>query len=85
MSRRLPVLRTDEEAEKFLERDLTDYISAENFAPFQFEFKPKQKSINLRISEELLNAVRASAERQGIPYQRFIRQTLERAVTQRKG
>jgi len=85
MSRRLPVLRSDEEAEKFLERDLTDYISAENFAPFQFEFKPKQKSINLRISEELLNAVRASAERQGIPYQRFIRQTLERAVTQRKG
>ena len=85
MSRRLPVLRTDEEAEKFLERDLTDYISAENFAPFQFEFKPKQKSINLRISGELLNAVRASAERQGIPYQRFIRQTLERAVTQRKG
>ena len=63
-----------------LDRDLSDYISAENFAPFQFEFRPKQKSVNLRISEELLNAVRAVAHRRGIPYQRYIRQTLEAAL-----
>jgi len=63
-----------------LDQDLSDYISAENFAPFQFEFKPKQKSVNLRISEELLNAVRAVARRIGIPYQRYILQTLEAAL-----
>jgi predicted DNA binding CopG/RHH family protein len=80
MSKKLPVFKTDREAETFLDQDLSDYLSAENFAPFQFEFKPKQKSVNLRISEELLNAVRAVAHRRGIPYQRYIRQTLEASL-----
>jgi predicted DNA binding CopG/RHH family protein len=80
MSRKLPAFKSDKEAEKFLEQDLSDYISADNFAPFQFEFRPKQKSVNLRISVELLNAVRAVAHRRGIPYQRYIRQTLEAAL-----
>jgi predicted DNA binding CopG/RHH family protein len=80
MSKKLPVFKSDKEAENFLDQDLSDYISAENFAPFQFEFRPKQKSVNLRISEELLNAVRAVAHRHGIPYQRYIRQTLEASL-----
>lgn len=80
MSKKLPVFKTDREAENFLDQDLSDYLSAENFASFQFEFKPKQKSVNLRISEELLNAVRAVAHRRGIPYQRYIRQTLEASL-----
>ncbi|MGE0525293.1 MAG: CopG family antitoxin, partial [Variibacter sp.] len=67
-----------------LEQDLTDYLHAENFKPVRFEFLPKEKSINLRLSEDLLTAVRARAKSQGIPYQRYIRQTLERAVTARK-
>ncbi|MGB8683874.1 MAG: BrnA antitoxin family protein [Candidatus Binatus sp.] len=84
MSKKLPAFKSDKEAEKFLDQDLSDYISAENFAPFQFEFKPKQKSVNLRISEELLNAVRAVAHRRGIPYQRYIRQTLEASLQSKK-
>ena len=80
MSKKLPAFKNDKEAEDFLDQDLSDYISAENFAPFQFEFRPKQKSVNLRISEELLNAVRAVAHRRGIPYQRYIRQTLEASL-----
>jgi predicted DNA binding CopG/RHH family protein len=80
MSKKLPVFKNDKEAENFLDQDLSDYISVGNFAPFQFEFRPKQKSVNLRISEELLNAVRAVAHRKGIPYQRYIRQTLEASL-----
>ena len=80
MSKKFPVLKTDEEAEAFLEQDLTDYISAENFAPYRYEFRPKEKSVNLRISEGLLDAVRSRAQTEGIPYQRYIRQTLETAV-----
>jgi len=80
MSKKLPVFKRDKEAVTFLDQDLSEYISAENFAPLQFEFRPKQKSVNLRISEELLNAVRAVAHRRGIPYQRYIRQTLEAAL-----
>lgn len=83
MSKKLPVFKTDKEAEDFLDQDLSDYISSENFAPFQFEYRPKQKSINLRISEELLSAVRSEARRRGIPYQRYIRQALEAAVRRR--
>ncbi len=83
MSKKLPAFKSDEQAEKFLERDLSDYISTDNLVPFPFEYRPKQKSINLRISEELLNAVRKEARRRGIPYQRYIRQTLEAAVSRR--
>jgi predicted DNA binding CopG/RHH family protein len=80
MSKKLPVFKIDKEAEDFLEKDLSDYISAENLALFPFEYRPKQKSINLRISEELLSAVRAEARRRRIPYQRYIRQALEASL-----
>ena len=83
MKRKVPVMTTDEEAEAFLAQDLSD-LDFSQFKPMRFEFMPKEKSINLRISEDLLNAVRDRAKRQGIPYQRYIRQTLERAVTARK-
>jgi predicted DNA binding CopG/RHH family protein len=83
MKRKVPKFKTDEEAEAFLEQDLSD-LDFSQFKPLRFEFQPKQKSLNLRISEELLDAVRKNAKRQGIPYQRYIRQALERAVMQRK-
>jgi predicted DNA binding CopG/RHH family protein len=80
MRKKFPVLKTDEEAEAFLAQDLSDYLHSGNFAPYRFEFQPKEKSVNLRISEDLLKAVQASAKRKGIPYQRYIRQALERAL-----
>jgi predicted DNA binding CopG/RHH family protein len=87
MKKKFPVLKTDKEAEAFLERDLSDYLHADNFKSAQwmrFEFEPKEKSLNLRISQGLLDAVRKNAKRAGIPYQRYIRQALERAVLERK-
>lgn len=83
MKRKVPRFKTDEEAEAFLEQDLSD-LDFSQFKPIRFEFKPKQKSLNLRISEELLDAVRKNAKREGIPYQRYIRRALERAVMERK-
>jgi predicted DNA binding CopG/RHH family protein len=80
MKKRLPTLKSDEEAEAFLGRDLSAYLTAENFADQRFEYRPKGESINLRLSRELLTAVRSSARRSGMPYQRFIRLALERAV-----
>jgi predicted DNA binding CopG/RHH family protein len=84
MSKKLPALRNDNHAGELLDKDLSDYISAENLEPFPFEYRPKQKSVNLRISDELLKAVRAAASRRGIPYQRYIRQALELALRQRE-
>ncbi len=84
MLKKLPALKSDKQAEKLLDKDLSDYISAENLEPFLFEYRPKQKSVNLRISDDLLKAVRAAARRRGIPYQRYIRQALELALRQRE-
>jgi predicted DNA binding CopG/RHH family protein len=83
MSRKLPALPSDEAAEALLKRDLSTYITADNLEPFPFEFRPKAKSINLRISGELLGEVQAAARRRGIPYQRFIRQVLEASLRRR--
>ncbi len=79
MKRKVPRFKTDEELEAFLEQDLSD-LDFSQFKPVHFEFQPKTKSINLRLSEALLNGIRDRAKREGIPYQRFIRQTLERAL-----
>lgn len=82
MSKRVPRLRTDDEAEKLLEKDLSDYIDPKHMVPLRFEFENKNKAINIRLSEGLLNAIQDKARDEGIPYQRFIRMTLERAVQQ---
>ena len=81
MKKKVPHFKSDEEAEAFLDQDITDYLHAGNFKPMHFEIRPKEKSINLRLSEGLLDAVRENAKREGVPYQRFIRHVLERAVT----
>jgi len=80
MNRPLPKLMTDESAETFIaESDLTEY-DLSGLKPVRFEFQPKGKSITMRLSEPLLEAIKKEAERSGIPYQRFIRQALENAV-----
>ena len=81
----IPKLMTDEQAEEFVEKaDLTEYdLSA--FRPARFEFERKTARVNMRLPESLLQAVKREANRRGIPYQRFIRQVLEEAVTGKEG
>jgi predicted DNA binding CopG/RHH family protein len=76
----LPRLKSDAEAERFVaDSDLTQYaLSA--LKPMQFEFAAKEARINMRLPGELLSAVKRAAKRRGVPYQRFIRQTLEEAL-----
>ncbi|NVO16975.1 MAG: hypothetical protein HXX10_23360 [Rhodoplanes sp.] len=79
---KLPTLKTDAEAEAFVAgADLTDY-DLSDMVPMRFEMKPKDKSVNLRLPEALLKAVQQQAKRVGVPYQRFIRMALERALQQ---
>ena len=77
MKKRVPRFKTDQEAEQFLEQDLTDYLNLKNFSPVTFELLPKTKQVNLRFSEPLLNAVRQRAAQEGISYQKFIRRAVE--------
>lgn len=80
--KRLPRLKSDAQAERFVaEGDLTRYdLSA--LEPTRFEFAPKEARINMRLPGRLLKAVKLAAAERGVPYQRFIRQTLERAVAE---
>jgi len=80
MSKRVPQFKTDEEAEKFLEQDLSDYLDPKYMVPLRFEFKPKDTQVNLRLAKELLQAIKARAAAEGISYQKFIRMTLEQTV-----
>ncbi len=85
MKKPLPKLTTDEAAETFIaDADLTEY-ELSGLKPVRFEFQPKGKSITMRLSEPLFEAIKEEAERSGIPYQRFIRQVLENAVSKTAG
>jgi predicted DNA binding CopG/RHH family protein len=77
---KLPRLKTDRQAEQFVaESDLTQY-DLSSLKAVHFEFAPKEARINMRLPGALLSAVKRVAKHLGVPYQRFIRQTLERAV-----
>lgn len=80
MKKKLPKLHSDEEAEEFVATaNLTEYDLTE-LRPVLFEFQPKSERVNIRLPKPLLDAVKASARKAGMPYQRFIRQVLEAAI-----
>ncbi|HEV7699837.1 MAG TPA: CopG family antitoxin [Pyrinomonadaceae bacterium] len=73
-------MTSDKQVEGLLDGDLTGYLNTSNFTPMTFEFEAKDKVVNLRMSQGLFERVRDEASRRKIPYQRFIRQALEKAV-----
>jgi predicted DNA binding CopG/RHH family protein len=79
LKKKVPKLKTDRAAEKFLEQDLSN-LDFSQFKPVRFEFEKKDEQINMRVPAPLLAAVKRKAKERGIPYTRFIRETLERAV-----
>jgi predicted DNA binding CopG/RHH family protein len=82
--KKLPVVRSDRVAESLVERaDLTGY-DLSGMRPVRFEFAPKSARLNMRLPEDLLTAVKDAAAESGVPYQRFIRQLLERALAEQK-
>lgn len=75
-----PRFESDEEVERFVaEADLSEYDFSQ-FRPMRFEFETKSEQVNLRMSAGLLARIKERAKARGIPYQRFIREILERAV-----
>ena len=80
MKKKIPTFKSDEEAEVFVETaDLTEY-DLSGAKPVKFEFEKKSARVNMRLPSSLLAAVKAKAKARGIPYQRYIRETLEEAV-----
>ena len=74
MKKKLPKLQTGEEAEEFVaDADLTEYDLSQ-LRTVLFEFQPKTERVNMRLPKTLLDAVKESAAKACVPYQRFIRQ-----------
>ena len=80
MKKNLKKIKTNKEAEKLLSQDLSPYIHSENFKPMQFELKPKNQTVTIRMSGELLKALKNKSKKQGIHYQKLIRQALEKVL-----
>ena len=79
MKKKVPQLKTDRQAEAFLAQDLSN-LDFSQFKVTRFEFEKKDDQINMRVPKPLLAAVKARAKARGIPYTRFIRETLELAM-----
>jgi len=75
----VPVMTTDEEAEAFLEQDLSD-LDLSQFVPFDWERQFKTARVTMRLPQALLDALKAKAAERGIPYQRLIREAIEKAL-----
>ena len=78
--KKVPNFKTDQEAEDFLDQDLTDYLNLKHFEQASFEFLPKSERVNLRVSKSLLEAVRKNAEQRGVSYQKYIRLAIEQSL-----
>jgi len=79
-SAKIPSFHTIEDAENFVETaDLSEF-DLSDFKPMHFEFEPKSKTLNMRVPESLLDALKAKAKAKGIPYTRYVRQVLEQSI-----
>lgn len=84
MKKRLPALKSDRAAETFVaEADLATY-DLSGLRMMRYELKLKNRAVSVRLPDELLKAVRSRAKKAGVPYQRFIRIALERAVQDKR-
>ena len=73
----MPSLASDADAERFVDSaDLSRYDLSE-FKPMRFEFEPKLAALNMRLPQNLLDALKAKAKAKGMPYTRYVRFLLE--------
>jgi predicted DNA binding CopG/RHH family protein len=76
----MPTLGSDVDAQQFVDTaDLSTY-DLSGFKPMQFEFEPKGAALNMRLPQNLLDALKLKARAKGIPYTRYVRLLLESDV-----
>ena len=77
--RKVSLLRTDEDAEAFLDQDLSD-LDFSQFKAGQLEYQRKDARLTMRLPQPMLDAVKRQAQARGIPYQRLVREAIEKAL-----
>jgi predicted DNA binding CopG/RHH family protein len=82
MSKKFPDLRSDEEADAWLQSaDLSEY-DLSGMKKVRFELARKDASISLRLPTALLAALKARAAKANMPTQRLIRTMIEAQLGQ---
>jgi predicted DNA binding CopG/RHH family protein len=82
MSKKFPDLRSDEEADAWLQAaDLAEY-DLSGMKKVRFELARKDASISLRLPAALLATLRANAAKANMPTQRLIRMMIETQLGQ---
>jgi predicted DNA binding CopG/RHH family protein len=64
--RKVPGLKTDRAAEKFLEQDLAD-LDFSQFKPVRFEFEKKDAQLNMRLPASMMRARKSGPKLAGCP------------------
>lgn len=84
MKKQWPKLTSDEDAERFVdEADLSEYDFSQ-MKPVRFEFQDKDARVTMRLPATMLTALKKRALEVGLPYQRYIRQMIERDLDQHR-
>lgn len=78
----MPSLKSDKQAQTFVETaDLSAY-DLSGFRPMSFEVQNKTAALNLRLPQSMLDAIKVKAKHKGIPYTRYIRMLIEHDLAQ---
>jgi predicted DNA binding CopG/RHH family protein len=78
--KQFPRYETDADAERFVaEADLSEYDFS-GFRPMNFELVKKDARVNMRLPQPLLDKIKKRASAEGIPYQRCMRDLMERGL-----
>jgi predicted DNA binding CopG/RHH family protein len=81
MKKKIPAFKTDEEAERFVDRaDLSEY-DLSDFKPVDFKFAGETAHVEFDLPQGLVDAARHRAQSRGIPFARYIRELMERDVS----
>lgn len=82
--KKFPSLRSDEEAEYFVDSaDLTEY-DLSGGRRVHYEFKKKDTALNMKLPADLAAAGKAKAQALGMPFSRYIRMLLEEDIKRKK-
>jgi predicted DNA binding CopG/RHH family protein len=82
MTSKVPKMTSDHQAEDFLDQDLS-HLDFTQFKPVRFELREKDARVNMRLPQGLLDTLKARAKIEQIPYQRLMRDILERGLMPR--
>jgi len=76
----MPTIGSDVDAQQFVDTVDLSLYDLSGFKPMQFEFEPKAAALNMRLPQNLLDALKLKAKAKGIPYTRYVRLLLESDV-----